>query len=94
MHITPRPAPYTRAIFERRFNILREMAMNGRIHISPEADGTIESLGAIRAAPNQRYNLLTINEMARATAMSVDSFASRADEDLPSKEAGSASITK
>ena len=80
MRLTPRPAPYTRAIFERRFNILRENIEKGRIKFSPNTEGTIDSLTAIRAAPNQRYNLATINEMARATAMSVDAFGSQAAE--------------
>lgn len=84
MRITPHPAPYTRAIFERRFNILRENVEKGRIKFTPNTESTIDSLTAIRAAPNQRYNLATIDEMARATAMSVEAFSSKAtDSDEP-----------
>lgn len=77
MHITPSPSPYTRAIFERRFNVLRELIEKERMTFSVNSEGSVDSLAAIRIAPNKRYNLATINEMARATAMSVDSFGSR-----------------
>lgn len=80
MRITPRPAPYTRAIFERRFNILRENIEKGRIKFTPNTENTVDSLTAIRAAPNQRYNLATIDEMARATAMSVEAFDSQSPD--------------
>ena len=58
--------PLTRAEFERRFNIFKELVYNGKI-IHPDSKEMNESILKINILPNKRIDLLTIDEIARVT---------------------------
>ena len=62
----------SRTDFERELNILGENIMGGKIVISSHLRHLENEIMKARYAPNKRVNLLTINEMIRNFAMSVN----------------------
>tara|TARA_R110002096_G_scaffold381259_2_gene575119 strand:- start:5194 stop:5445 length:252 start_codon:yes stop_codon:yes gene_type:complete len=59
----------SRREFERNLNTTAEIARNGNLKFTIQSKKTIESLMKVRILPNTRVNLLTINELVRATTM-------------------------
>jgi len=57
--------------FERNLNKLREEGQQGHIVFSMEAASSINSLTRVRALPNQRIDLATVDESARLTANAI-----------------------
>ncbi|MEF8718288.1 MAG: AVAST type 1 anti-phage system protein Avs1c [Candidatus Accumulibacter necessarius] len=64
---TPMHTPSTRAEFEERMNYLREHLKQGLMHFSRTVPGP-ENLLNVRYLPNQRIDLLSIDETARLNA--------------------------
>lgn len=58
----------TRTEFEHNFDLLVELMMRGQMHFSVQSEKTMTSLTRIRKLPNGRYDLNTIDELARTTA--------------------------
>ena len=63
--------PNQRNEFERNMHLLKEMIQNDRLKLSESSMRSLKGVLAVRYAPNQRINLLTINEMARLMANTV-----------------------
>jgi len=59
--------PDSREEFERNIHLLVEYKENGRFRM-PHGSGTETGLSEMRRLPNGRFDLLSINEMARLTA--------------------------
>ncbi len=66
MNIKPFTPPQSRALFERNLNLLRELYMQGRIHIP--TDFSVEGLLRLRRLPNGRIDLLSVDEGTRLQA--------------------------
>lgn len=60
--------PKDRREFERRFNILLEQILNGRLSFPHGTRMADVGLSAIRYLPNGRLDFLSVNEMARLQA--------------------------
>jgi hypothetical protein len=54
--------------FERKFHILIELMIDGRMKFSSQARMSADSLTKIRKLPNGRIDLNTVDEMARTSA--------------------------
>lgn len=72
----------SRADFERELNILGEKLKGGRIKLAMGLERSFYGLSNARYAPNKRVDLITINEMVRTLAMSVNF----PDGDMPNSE--------
>lgn len=70
MTVNPADISYldSRQQFERNFYILAELLRSKKMVFHAEAANAPKSLLKIQNAPNGRINLLTIDEVARATA--------------------------
>jgi hypothetical protein len=60
--------------FERNFNILAELLLDGRMNFSHQSIRSVENLKKIRKLPNGRIDLNTINELARTVANMAGQF--------------------
>jgi hypothetical protein len=70
----------TRANFEREIHLIVEQVHQGRLKFSKAS--MLDSLKAIRLAPNRRINLNTIGSSIRATANMTTSLAERDEQDF------------
>ncbi|GEM53661.1 hypothetical protein EB1_34510 [Empedobacter brevis NBRC 14943 = ATCC 43319] len=64
----------SRIDFERELNILGENIINERVILSEDLRYLSKEITKARYAPNKRVNLITINEMIRSLAMSVNFY--------------------
>jgi len=64
--------PTTRAAFERKLNILKEVIEGGRIQFAMGV--RTDGLTRVRCLPNGRIDLLSIDESTRLTANMVEGF--------------------
>ena len=85
--------PTTRAEFERRFHLLRELIRQGRFHVP---QGMALGIEKIRILPNGRIDFLSVNESARLQANMMTQFESevikamadnRGSQDIPEDSA-------
>ena len=67
--------PMTRAEFERRFHLLRELIRQEKLHV---ARGTALGLEKVRFLPNGRIDFLSVDESARLQANMMSQFDSEA----------------
>jgi hypothetical protein len=72
--------PLTRAEFERRFNIFKELVLSGRM-IHPNSSEMNDSILKINILPNKRIDLLTIDEIARVTVNTMANVPSPEDKE-------------
>ncbi len=75
MKYTDMKTPKNRSEFERNMNLVVEGIRSGRMNY-PQNSIVIQSLLKVRVLPNNRMNLLTINESARLAANTANQFAS------------------
>lgn len=60
--------PLTRREFEYRMNLLEATVRKGKIIISNQCTGVVESLIKVKRMDNGRIDLLTVDEVARLQA--------------------------
>jgi hypothetical protein len=72
--------PEYRMQFEMRVFYLEAVIGAGRMTFAPGMR-TVDDIMKIRALPNGRVNLLTINEMARTALQTAEQFANKNDEE-------------
>jgi hypothetical protein len=88
--------PDTRGEFERRFHILREQIMNGKLML-PRGSMALLGLMELRHLPNGRLDFLSVNEFARLQANMANQMAGMMQPpsgDEPGSEGDSAKTEK
>jgi hypothetical protein len=73
--------PETRAEFERRFFLLREQIMRGKMSFPSDIKMSELGLLQVRQLPNGRIDFLSVNEMARLTANMMDHMPSHVESE-------------
>lgn len=68
MKLSTFSTPETRAEFEQRMHFLREQLDEGKMKFSSNVTHVVDRLQKVRALPNGRIDLLSIDESARLTA--------------------------
>lgn len=66
--------PRTRAEFERNFNLLHKHIKDGKFHIAPGLERSLEGISQVRYLPNGRIDFLSVDESARLQANSISQF--------------------
>lgn len=74
MNVTAMNIPHTRKEIEHRMNLLEVAARNGKMIVSSNCIGVIESLSKVMRMENGRLDLLTVDETARLQANMMESF--------------------
>jgi len=66
--------PNSRKDFERNINILNESFLKNRVNLNSSMHRTIRGIQKGKALPNNRVNLISINEQSRLLSNSVANF--------------------
>ena len=72
--------PRSRAEFERNMNMLSESFFKKTIQINASLHRTIQGIQKTRVLPNQRVNLLTVDESSRLQANTIANFSMMRNE--------------
>jgi hypothetical protein len=66
--------PDDRAEFERRFSLLHQQLVNGKLHVAQSALRSMAGLLRVRYLPNGRFDFLSVDESARLLANMAGQF--------------------
>lgn len=72
--MTSTKTPRNRLEFERNFNLLAEKMYQGKMHFGQNVTHGVDSLKKVRKLPNERIDLLTIDESSRNLANMMNNF--------------------
>lgn len=80
--MNPMQTPVTRAEFERRFHLLREVMKQERFHVPQGMTRTTSGIQKVRYLPNGRIDFLSVDESARLNANMMSQFSDGAFNDM------------
>lgn len=66
--------PRTRAEFERNFNLLHRQIEDGKFHVAQGLSRSLDGLARVRFLPNGRIDFLSVDEIARLQANTMNHF--------------------